>query len=98
MLWLLNHSPSFDSGHVFPQAYILSTVEGGSAAASSKIDDLRKTAAVQTAMDMANSLTQGVANLPSKVPESLTESINRCVCVCVRACVRVCAVVQWRCV
>lgn len=51
--------------------------------AHNKVDDLRKTAAVQTAMGMAYSLTSTVTSLGSKtniaLPESVTESVSKCV-------------------
>lgn len=63
------------------QAYILSAVQEAPTSAHNKVDDLRKTAAVQTAMGMAYSLTSTVTSLGSKanitLPESVTESVSK---------------------
>lgn len=62
------------------QAYVLSAVQDAPQTAQGKIDELRKTAAVQTAMDMAHSLTSTVSNLGAKanvmLPETLSETVK----------------------
>ncbi|KNC85689.1 hypothetical protein SARC_02138 [Sphaeroforma arctica JP610] len=67
------------------QAFVLSSVQDASSTASAKLDDLRTTAAGQTALDIKNNLTSTVASLREraaaaaseyKVPESINTSVN----------------------